>query len=222
MLTNQPVSRSVSSRGMKLPILRTIFCALLAAIVSAADSRSEAETAGGNPNIIFILADDMGYGDAGCYGQKTLATPNIDRLAAEGMKFTRHYAGCTVCAPSRCVLMTGLHTGHCRVRGNGLGSIPDTDLTVPKLLQGVGYTTAGIGKYGLGLPLPPDDPRKKGFDYFFGYVDTSHAHNCYTTFLVRNGERVPLDNKLLPARRRTTCQAPAWPRPTAGNSGLRS
>lgn len=149
------------------------------------------------PSIIFILADDMGYGDAGCYGQKTLATPNIDRLAAEGMKFTRHYAGCTVCAPSRCVLMTGLHTGHCRVRGNGIGSIPETDPTVPKLLKSAGYATACIGKYGLGLPLPPDDPLRKGFDYFFGYVDTSHAHNCYTTHLVRDGQRVPLGNTLL-------------------------
>jgi arylsulfatase A-like enzyme len=157
-----------------------------------------AGAAAGKPNIIIILADDMGYGDAGCYGQKTLATPNIDRMAAEGMKFTRHYAGCTVCAPSRCVLMTGMHTGHCRVRGNGPGSIPDTDLTVPKLLKGAGYTTACIGKYGLGLPLPPDDPQKKGFDYFFGYVDTAHAHNCYTTFLIRNGTEVPLENKLIP------------------------
>lgn len=150
------------------------------------------------PNIIFILADDMGYGDAGCYGQKTLPTPNIDRMAAEGMKFTRHYAGSTVCAPSRCVLMTGLHTGHCRVRGNGPGTIPDTDPTVPKLLKSAGYTTACIGKYGLGLPLPPDDPGRKGFDYFFGYVDTAHAHNCYTTFLVRNGVNVPLRNTLIP------------------------
>ncbi len=149
------------------------------------------------PNIIFILVDDMGYGDAGCYGQKMLTTPNIDRLAAEGMRFTRHYAGCTVCAPSRCVLMTGLHTGHSRVRGNGPGIIPDTDLTVPKLLKDAGYTTACIGKYGLGLPLPADDPAKKGFDYFYGYVDTRHAHNCYTTFLTRNGERVPLRNTLI-------------------------
>ena len=165
-----------------------IALAFLAPVLAAAD----------RPNIIFILADDMGYGDAGCYGQKTLATPNIDRMAAEGMRFTRHYAGCTVCAPSRCVLMTGLHTGHCRVRGNGPGAIPDTDLTVPKLLKNAGYTTAGIGKYGLGLPLPPDDPQKKGFDYFFGYVDTAHAHNCYTTFLIRNGAQVPLGNKLIP------------------------
>jgi len=150
------------------------------------------------PNIIYILTDDLGYGDLGCYGQKQLTTPHLDRMAAEGMKFTRHYAGSTVCAPSRCVLMTGLHTGHCAVRANGPGLIPDNALTVPKLLKDAGYNTACIGKYGLGLPLPADDPQKKGFDYFFGYVDTAHAHNAYTTFLTRNGERVNLQNRLIP------------------------
>ena len=150
------------------------------------------------PNIVYILVDDAGYGDFGCYGQKTLFTPNVDRLASEGMKFTRHYAGSTVCAPSRCVLMTGLHTGHSRVRANGPGFIPDTDLTVAWLLKDSGYLTACIGKYGLGLPLPPDDPQRKGFDYFFGYVDTAHAHNCYPTFLIRNGTKVPLDNTITP------------------------
>ena len=94
--------------------------------------------------------------------------------------------------------MTGLHTGHCRVRANGPGSIPDTDLNVARLLKNAGYLTACIGKYGLGLPLPPDDPQKKGFDYFFGYVDTAHAHNGYTTFLIRNGAKVPLDNQIIP------------------------
>ena len=171
--------------------LTALLLALLAAICGAADFPQK-------PNIIYILVDDAGYGDLGCYGQKMFTTPNLDRMAAEGMKFTRHYAGCTVCAPSRCVLMTGLHTGHCRVRGNGPGFIPDTDLTVPKLLQSAGYTTACIGKYGLGLPLPVDDPNKKGFDHFFGYVDTAHAHNCYTTFLIRDGKRVPLDNEIIP------------------------
>ena len=153
------------------------------------------------PNIVYILVDDAGYGDLGCYGQKTLTTPNLDRMAAEGMKFTRHYAGCTVCAPSRCVLLTGLHTGHSRIRGNGLGGVPDTDLTVPKLLKSAGYVTACIGKYGLGMPLPVDDPNKKGFDHFFGYVDTGHAHNTYTTFLIRDGQRVPLDNVLMPVQK---------------------
>ena len=105
----------------------------IAAVLMAASARSA-----DRPNIVFILADDMGYGDAGCYGQKTLTTPNMDRMASEGMRFTRHYAGCTVCAPSRCVLMTGLHTGHSRVRGNGPGFIPDSDLTVPKMLKQAG------------------------------------------------------------------------------------
>ncbi len=150
------------------------------------------------PNIIYILADDMGYGDAGCFGQKTLTTPNLDKMAAEGMKFTRHYAGCTVCAPSRCVLMTGLHTGHCRVRGNGEGHIPDEDLTLPKLLKSAGYHTACIGKYGLGKPLPLDDPKRKGFDESFGYVGTSHAHNFYTKALIRNGKIVDLPNTVIP------------------------
>jgi arylsulfatase A-like enzyme len=150
------------------------------------------------PNLIYILLDDAGYGDFGCYGQKTLRTPNIDRLASEGMKFTRHYAGSTVCAPSRCVLMTGLHTGHSRVRANGPAHLPDTDLNVARLLKDAGYQTACIGKYGLGMPLPPDDPQKKGFDYFFGYVDTAHAHNGYPTYLVRNGAKVAFDNQLIP------------------------
>ena len=150
------------------------------------------------PNIIYILADDLGIGDLGCYGQTKLKTPSIDRLAAEGMRFTRHYAGSTVCAPSRCVLMTGLNTGHCRVRGNGLWTIPDEDMTVPKLLKQAGYTTACFGKYGLGKPLPEDDPQRKGFDRFYGYVDTSHAHNFYPTFLIADGKRFSLPNETIP------------------------
>lgn len=146
------------------------------------------------PNIIYILADDLGYGDLGCYGQTTLTTPHLDRLASEGMRFTRHYAGSTVCAPSRGVLMTGLHTGHGRIRGNGNWVLPDDDLTLPKLLKQAGYQTAGFGKYGLGKSTSEADPQRKGFDTFFGYVDTSHAHNFYPPFLIRNGERVPLEN----------------------------
>ena len=160
---------------------------LCAGVLSAADK----------PNIIYILADDLGYGDLGCYGQKTLSTPNIDKLAAEGMKFTRHYAGSTVCAPSRCVLMTGLHTGHCRVRGNDPWTIPDEDVTVPNLLKKAGYHTACIGKYGLGKPLPLDDPQRKGFDEFFGYVGTSHAHNFYSKAIIRDGKVVSLPNLVI-------------------------
>lgn len=175
--------------------LRNIFalsslCLSLITALAAAESKK--------PNIVYILVDDAGYGDFGCYGQKTLLTPNVDQLASEGMKFTRHYAGAAVCAPARCVLMTGLHTGHSRVRANGPATIPDTDLTVARLLKDAGYLTACIGKYGLGMPLPPDDPQRKGFDYFFGYVDTAHAHNGYPTYLFRNGVKVPLPNQIIP------------------------
>ncbi len=162
--------------------------ALLPSAVLAAD----------RPSIVYILTDDLGIGDVGCYGQKVLTTPNIDRLAAEGMKFERHYAGCTVCAPSRCVLLTGLHNGHGRVRGNDPWIVPDSDATLPKLLKEAGYRTACFGKFGLGKPLPEDDPNRKGLDEFFGYVDTSHAHNFYPTYLIHNGERVPLPNVIIP------------------------
>ncbi len=145
------------------------------------------------PNIIFILSDDLGYGDLGCYGQKQILTPNLDRMAAEGMRFTQHYAGSTVCAPSRCTLMTGLHTGHCRVRGNSRILLEAEDVTVAKILKDTGYRTGHIGKWGVGHPPPPDDPAKNGFDYFFGYLSMMHAHNYYPEFLWRNGEKVMLD-----------------------------
>jgi arylsulfatase A-like enzyme len=150
------------------------------------------------PNIIFILADDLGYGDLGCYGQDKIQTLNIDRLAAEGICFTDHYAGSTVCAPSRCSLMTGLHTGHCYVRGNreiqpmGQLPLPADTVTIPRLLKKAGYTTALIGKWGLGGPGSTGVPNKQGFDYFFGYLCQRHAHNYYPEFLFRNEERVPL------------------------------
>ena len=176
-----------------LPLLITLALAPLHALQGAAPSAPPIK-----PNLIYILLDDAGYGDFGCYGQNTLRTPNIDRLASEGLKFTRHYAGSTVCAPSRCVLMTGLHTGHSRIRANGPSHLPDTDLNVARLLKDAGYLTACIGKYGLGMPLPPDDPQKKGFDYFFGYVDTAHAHNGYPTYLFRNGAKAPFDNQIIP------------------------
>jgi arylsulfatase A-like enzyme len=160
------------------------------------------EQAGSKPNIIFVLADDLGYGDLGCYGQKQIQTPNIDRMATGGLRFTDHYAGSTVCAPSRCSLMTGLHTGHTYVRGNReikpMGQLPlpaDTS-TVPKMLKRAGYTTALIGKWGLGGPDSTGTPNKQGFDYFFGYLCQRHAHNYYPEFLFRNDERVPLGNEV--------------------------
>src|SRR3954471_7979695 len=123
------------------------------------------------PNIVFILADDLGYGEVGVYGQRLIATPNIDRLAAEGMKFTQFYAGSTVCAPSRSVLMTGQHLGHTRVRGNaGRGNsaaqmLRTGDITVARVLHEAGYTTGLAGKWGLGLENDEGEPRKQGFDY---------------------------------------------------------
>ena len=146
------------------------------------------------PNIIYILADDAGYGDFGCYGGTQLPTPNIDCMAQEGMRFTRHYAGCTVCAPSRCVLMSGLHTGHCRVRGNSPGLLLAEDATIAKLLQDAGYKTACIGKWGIGAPPPLTDPNDHGFDDFYGYVSMWHAHNFYPEFLIRNGKQEALRN----------------------------
>lgn len=150
------------------------------------------------PNVIFILADDLGYGDLGCYGQQTIETPNLDRMATEGMIFTDHYAGSTVCAPSRCCLMTGLHTGHAWVRGNARIPLRPEDVTVAELMKQAGYTTGIIGKWGLGEPDSTGIPNRKGFDYWFGYLNQQHAHNYYPDYLWRNEEKVPLANKVNP------------------------
>ena len=146
------------------------------------------------PNIIFIHADDLGYGDLSCYGQQKFRTPNLDGMAAEGMRFTQYYAGSTVCAPSRCVLMTGLHSGHCYIRGNAKVDLRARDVTVARILKDAGYATGLAGKWGLGHEGSPGVPTKQGFDYFFGYLDQTHAHNYWPTFLVRNEERVKLRN----------------------------
>lgn len=148
------------------------------------------------PNIIFILADDLGYGEVGCYGQKEIKTPALDQMAKEGMRFTGAYAGSTVSAPSRCCLMTGLHTGHCRVRGNGRVPLEASDQTVAELLKREGYATALIGKWGLGEPGTSGHPNLKGFDYFFGYTSQRHAHNYWPGWLWRNQEKVELRNEL--------------------------
>lgn len=150
------------------------------------------------PNIVYVLADDLGYGDLSCYGQSTLSTPNLDQMADEGMRFTRHYAGSTVCAPSRCVLLTGKHIGHASVRGNQGGVILDTEITIAEMLRDAGYATGCVGKWGVGNPPPIDDPRRNGFDYFYGYVNMFHAHNLYPEFVIRNGQRVSLRNVLSP------------------------
>jgi arylsulfatase A-like enzyme len=146
------------------------------------------------PNIVLIVADDLGYGDVGCYGQRVIKTPNIDRLAAAGMRFTDCYAGSTVCAPSRCVLMTGRHTGHARIRGNGLTPLAPDDVTVAEVLKSAGYATGMFGKWGLGEPDTTGVPNKQGFDEWFGYLNQHHAHNYYPDYLWKNDRKVTFDN----------------------------
>ena len=149
------------TRPIRISLRRAVFCVLSLAVISfaiEATAAPQSAIAGAKkPNIIFILADDLGYGDVGCYGQKRIKTPNIDRMAAEGLRFTSAYAGAPVCAPSRCVLMTGLHQGHARVRGNTPAADPGaallaSDVTVARVLKDAGYTTGLIGKWGLGEP----------------------------------------------------------------------
>jgi arylsulfatase A-like enzyme len=164
-------------------------------IVGLTDGLRESPALGAEerkPNIVFILADDLGYGDVGAYGQTRIQTPNIDRLAAQGMRFTQCYAGSTVCAPSRCCLMTGKHTGHARIRGNGQGPLKPEDVTVAEILKSAGYATGLFGKWGLGEAGSTGFPNRQGFDEFFGYVNQTHAHNYYPEYLWKNEERFPL------------------------------
>lgn len=170
------------------------------------------------PNVVFIMVDDMGYADLGCYGGRVIATPNVDRLAGEGMRFTDVYAGSAVCAPSRSVLMTGLHVGHTTVRGNfgkaggvvglggGKGRVPlrDEDVTVAEVMKAAGYLTGMVGKWGLGEPGTTGEPRRQGWDFFFGHLNQRRAHSYYPDYLWRNEERVEI------------------PENTGGNSGVYS
>ena len=142
------------------------------------------------PNIIYILADDLGVGDVGVYGQTLLKTPRIDQLAAEGMRFTQHYSGSSSCAPTRSCLMTGQHTGHTRVRKNGDGPLLAEDVTIGEVLQEAGYKTAAIGKWGVGEEGTTGVPWEQGFDYFFGYLNQRNAHHHYPPFLWRNDRKV--------------------------------
>ncbi|MFN0068722.1 MAG: arylsulfatase [Limisphaerales bacterium] len=180
---------------MSLHRLACVVLFLGGLVASAAAERAR-------PNLVFILADDLGWGDLGCYGQARIHTPRLDRMAAEGTRFTQFYAGSTVCAPSRSVLMQGLHTGHGRVRGNAgrqnplAQSLRAEDITVARVLRDAGYITALVGKWGLGdaVTAEPGLPRRQGFDHFFGYLNQHHAHNYYPTFLWRNEEKVRLRN----------------------------
>jgi len=153
------------------------------------------------PNLIWIMADDLGYGELGCYGQKVIATPHIDQMAKEGMRFTHYYSGATVCAPSRCVLMTGQHQGHTRVRGNKSAvGLTKEDVSVASMLQKAGYRTACIGKWGLGEYGATEDglPQRQGFDQFYGYLNHTHAHNHFPDYLWRNDRKEKLTNVVVP------------------------
>ncbi len=186
-------------------VSRTILATVVAAagIVLAAVSTAQAATPA-QPNIIFIMVDDLGYGDLGCYGSTLIKTPHLDRMATEGLRFRQFYAGSTVCAPSRSVLMTGQHMGHTHVRGNAnedmsVQSLRERDITVAEVLKQAGYSTGLCGKWGLGDELPgaiAGLPGNQGFDFFFGYLNQVHAHNYYPEFLWKNRRRVMLRNEV--------------------------
>lgn len=158
------------------------------------------------PNIIYIYADDLGYGELGSYGQQKIKTPNLDQLAMEGIRFTQHYTSAPVCAPARCMLLTGKHSGHSYIRGNyelggfedlkegGQMPLPEETFTIAHLMKSAGYATGAIGKWGLGMSNTTGDPNKQGFDYFNGYLDQKQAHNFYPTHLWENGKWDTLAN----------------------------
>lgn len=169
----------------------------VATLVAVAGSTA---AAGRPPNVVLILADDLGYRELGCFGQERIRTPRLDRLAAEGMRLTRHYAGSAVCAPSRCVLMTGRHPGHADVRDNratppeGQQPLLADAVTIAELLHDAGYACGGFGKWGLGGPGSTGEPLRQGFDRFFGYLCQSQAHSYYPAFLWDDATRLPLAN----------------------------
>jgi len=172
------------------------------------------------PNVIYIYADDLGYGELGCYGQQKIKTPHLDLLAKEGIRFTNHYTAAPVCAPARCMLMTGKHSGHSYIRGNyelggfeddkegGQMPLPEGTFTIAKMMQQAGYTTGAIGKWGLGMSNTTGDPNKQGFDYFYGYLDQKQAHNFYPTHLWENGKWDTLNNTYIQVHKPLSKDAP--------------
>src|SRR5262245_31326408 len=172
--------------------------ALLLALVGVLAFAGQAAAAPRPPNVILVVADDLGYGELGCYGQTKILTPCLDRMAKEGLRFTQFYAGSPVCAPSRCCLMTGKHGGHAWVRDNrsvkpeGQTPIPKGEILLPELLKQEGYATGAMGKWGLGPPGSESDPVKRGFDLFFGYNCQAHAHSHYPKYLWKNDKHVDL------------------------------
>ena len=202
--------------GYTIPTMLLIICSVL--LIAGCSQKGTAT----KPNIIIILADDLGYGELGVYGQEKIETPHIDALAHSGMRFTQHYTGAPVCAPARGVLLTGLHTGHAHVRGNdewasrgkvwsyeamfedpkleGQRPLPDSVVTIAEILQDAGYRTGSVGKWGLGAPTTEGVPNKQGFDFFYGYNCQRQAHTYYPMHLWHNEEKVLLNNKMVAPR----------------------
>lgn len=180
------------------------YCLFLFSLLGIFTAKSQTSA---KPNIIYIYADDLGYGELGVYGQQKIKTPHLDKMAQEGIRFTNHYTSTPVCAPARCMLLTGKHGGHTYIHGNyelggfadslegGQMPLPANTFTIGKLLQNAGYTTAVIGKWGLGMNNTSGDPLKQGFDYYYGYLDQKQAHNYYPTHLWENGKWDSLQNK---------------------------
>lgn len=203
------VASEISDSGKRIMQCRfPLILLCLAAVWPAGLTIGAQADSPAKPNIILIIADDLGYGELGCYGQKRIRTPNVDRLAAEGIRFTQHYAGSPVCAPSRCTLMTGMHTGHAEIRSNreldpeGQYPLSAGAVTLAEVLKAGGYATGAFGKWGLGPPGSEGDPNKQGFDLFYGYNCQRHAHNYYPTYLWRNDRKVPLKNRDFSAHQR--------------------
>jgi arylsulfatase A-like enzyme len=178
---------------MKILIKVILFSILIVSLISFSSQPEMTK-----PNIVFILADDLGYGDLSCYGQQKFKTPNIDQLASSGMKFTTHYAGSCVCAPSRCSIMTGLHTGHSFIRDNrdfkegGQWPLPDSTFTLAHLFKKNGYVTGAFGKWGLGYWQNSGSPINQGFDEFFGYLCQRNAHHYYPTYIFEDNTKLHL------------------------------
>ena len=185
-----PLASPFTNKGMKtLSFILFLSLAILSGLLAR------------NPNVIYVMADDLGYAELGSYGQKKIKTPRLDQLAADGMRFTRNYSGNAVCAPSRCVLMTGKHPGHAFIRNNGevkpegQRPIPKGEITIAELLKKKGYATGAFGKWGLGGPGSEGDPVNQGFDRFFGYNCQRHAHSYYPNYLWSDNKRVSLKNE---------------------------
>jgi len=209
-----------------VPVPLAARVAVILALALAAPALSQTQGAPAPPNIVFILADDLGWGDLGSYGQRRIETPSLDALAARGMRFTQHYAGSAVCAPSRGVLLTGRHPGHAAVRDNrelqpeGQWPLPGPELTIAELLKPLGYATGAMGKWGLGPPGSEGDPLKQGFDHFFGYNCQRQAHGYYPSSLWDDGRRVVLGNpEIAPHQALAVGADPLDPRSYAAFSG---